>query len=360
MGYIRPLEEEDLPEIVRLYTMVFGIRTGSSPAALNSYFQEIFCRHPWCDMDIPSLVYHEKNGRIVGCLGVMPRRMSVNGRPLQAAITHHFMVEPGSRWTLAGVELLRKFFAGPQDLSLAEGGNVARKMMERFGGATSFLHSLRWTRPLRPSRYLLSFLKRRGLAAPFERALMPLCWAADAIAPLILRTPFSLSSPRLAGEELNEESLLWCVSEFSRSRSLRPEYDKDSVKWLLELLARKKSRGTVQKVVLRDSWGEIVGWYLYYLHRGDVSEVIQIGATQGAMSDLLDHLFFHAWQQGAIAVSGQLDAGALQAFSEKTCVFHHDSCSWILIHSKHPDVFEAMHRGDAFFTRLEGEWCIAF
>ena len=107
----------------------------------------------------------------------------------------------------------------------------------------------------------------------------------------------------------------------------------------------------------RDS-REIVGWYLYYLNPGGISEVVQIAARDGCFGATLDHLLYHAWQRGAVAVSGQLDPSEIQAFWGRSCVFHHDGASWVLVHARRPDVLEAIHRGDAFMTRLEGEWWI--
>ena len=33
---------------------------------------------------------------------------------------------------------------------------------------------------------------------------------------------------------------------------------------------------------------------------------------------------------------------------------------WTLVHAKQQDVCHALQRGDAFFSRLEGEWCLRF
>jgi len=71
-----------------------------------------------------------------------------------------------------------------------------------------------------------------------------------------------------------------------------------------------------------------------------------------------DHLFERAYRGGAVAVSGQMDPAAFQALAARRCMFHHDGISWFLIHSRDPEVLAAIHRGDAFLTRLEGEWCI--
>ncbi len=358
MGCVRPLVPEDIPRIAELYRSVFGPRNGVAPAQVASYLHEILFQNPWRDPELPSLTYEDGQGRIIGCLGVMPRRMSIAGVPIQAAISHSFMVEPTCRASLAGVELGKAFLAGRQDLSMAEGGDVSRRMMEGFGGSTALLFSLRWTRPLRPTRYVLSFLKRRRLPGSVAAALVPICYAADALGTFIRGGPLRLPAPRLAAEELQDGTLLGALGAVTWRRSLRPEYDAESLRWLLDLLGRKRSRGALQKVALRNASREIVGWYLYYLNPGGISEVVQIAARDGLFGTILDHLLYHAWHRGSVAVSGQLDPLEIQAFWERSCVFHHDGASWVLVHARRREVLEAIHRGDAFLTRLEGEWWI--
>jgi len=361
MSRVRPLVPDDVPQVEELYGAVFPPPVGSSSEGLRSALHEVFVAHPWRDDSLPSLVYEDQAGRIIGCLGVMPRPMSMSGRPIQAAISHTLMVERGSRSTLAGVALVKRFLSGPQDLSVAQGSSDAgRRISEGFGGSTSILYSIRWTRPLRPAHYGLALLKRRGLAAAFAGGLRPLCLAVDGIAPLIRRAPFHFPESRLSGEELDAESWRECVTASSCRRSLRPEYDADSSKWLLVQLAHKKGPGDLQGVVVRKSSREIAGGYLYYLKRGAICEVVQVAAARESMKEVLAHLFHHAWRAGAVAVSGQLDVMALEAFSEAGCVLRHDGGPGLLIHSRRPDVLNAVQRGDAFIGRLEAEWWIGW
>ena len=190
-------------------------------------------------------------------------------------------------------------------------------------------------------------------------AVTPVCAAADALAPLILGAPALLARPRLTGEDLGTDDLLECLSRVAAERSLRPAYDRESLNWLLDLLARKRDRGLFQRVAVRDAAGDVLGWYLFYLNRGGISEVVQIGARKPFVGEVLDHLFHHAWRGGAVAVSGQMDPAAFQALAARGAFFHHDGASWFLVHSRDPGVLAAIHRADAFLTRLEGEWCIA-
>jgi hypothetical protein len=321
---------------------------------------KIFFRHPWRDASLPSLIYEEDNGRIAGCLGVMPRPMLLNGRLIRAAISHHFMVEPDSRSTLAGLRLAKAFLAGPQDLSVADGGDASRKIWEGCGGTTSLLHSIHWTRLLRPTRYILSFLRRRGLPGAFAAILNPFCRLLDGLSRLIPQKPFRISKPAGLAGALDVETLLACLTQFSSGRSLQPVYDHPSLKWLLEVLDRKEGRGSFQKAVVRNTAKEIIGWYLYYLNPGGISEVVQIQAKPHDIHAVLDHLFYDAWRNGAAAVSGQLDPALFHALSDNYCLFHHGDASWVLTHSRRPELLQAIHNGDAFLTRLEGEWWIGF
>jgi hypothetical protein len=112
--------------------------------------------------------------------------------------------------------------------------------------------------------------------------------------------------------------------------------------------------------VVRNEWKETIGWYLYYGNSGGIGAVVQIGAKEGCAEEVLDHLSYHAKQRGLVAISGQVDPALFPALAGKDCLFHHDGGSWMLVHSRHPELLQAIHRGDAFLTRLDGEWWISF
>jgi hypothetical protein len=357
-GRVRAFEPDDLPRVVALYARVgLGVET-AAPPVLVAYLEEIFCRHPWPDEGLPSLVYEEVDGRITGCLGVMPRPMWLAGRPVRAVVTHNFIVDPGRRSTLAAIQLLQRYFAGAPELSLAESGPQSRAIWERLGGATSPLHSLRWTYPVRPGRYAAAFLKARGVPGPLALGLRALGPIVDAVADGVAGRRRGLE---VNGEELDADTLLACLTEFPRDRALRPAYDGPALKWLLEVLGRKHHLGTLRKVLVRDHAHDIAGWYLYYLKPGGVSEVVQIGARPGTVGVVLDHLFADARGQGAVALSGQLDPPFIGALSDRYCFFRRESAGpTMLVHARHPDLLQAILRGDAFLTRLEGEWWIPF
>lgn len=359
MSGVRPfVKEADLQSVAELHRLVFG--PGHNDAArgldrLENQLSEVFLQNPWRDDALPSLVYEDDDGAIIGFLGAIPRPMVMNGQRVKVAISSRFMVHPERRGRV-GLQLLKRFFSGAQDLSITEGNDLTRTMWEGRGGTTAGLYSIRWTRVLRPSRYVLSFLQRHGMRASLALALTPVCRAMDALAGRLGRWPFRPSVPSASGEELTRHTLLAGLSDVTRCRSLRPEYDEQSLQWLLELLAEKKGRGHLRKVLVRRAGQDAAGWYLYYANPGGISEVVQVAAKDGSMEDVLRHLFHDAWEHGAVAVSGQLDPASIQAFANEHCVLHGGRGSWTLAHSRRAELLEPLHRGDAFLTRLEGEW----
>src|SRR4051794_40734299 len=141
------------------------------------------------------------------------------------------MVDPRSRHTLVGIEMLRAFFAGPQDLSLAEGNDTSRQLWRALGGGVAALYSLRWTRPLRPLTYGLSLAARHGLTRRGAACLKPLCSLLD-------HAGRRLAGPRTGGaangitvEPLASRQLLDCIERFGRRVALRPRYTEATLAW---------------------------------------------------------------------------------------------------------------------------------
>jgi hypothetical protein len=371
MSSVRPFTKNDIPQVVKLFQKVFFNNGAPAPSTpkLDAYFEEMFFHNPCTDKraedgveeDISSLVYEGANGAIVGFIGIIPRRMLLNGRPIRMAASMHFMVEPDSRSSLAGVRLLKTFFSGPQDLSLTDSaGAVGRKVWEGLGGATALAYSINWMRLLRPSRYALRFLARKNpLFRLFAGLLRPLCPIVDAMASRAMSHRFGKPAASLHATELDRETLLAGVTQFPSSYALRPDYDPESLFWLLARADQLARPGGLRKIALRDDDGELVGWYLYELGADGVGEVLQVVGRKKSFGEVLDHLFYHSWRNGAIALSGRLDPKFAQEFSDKNCFFNCDG-PWTLTHSRNPEILQSIYQGDLFLTRLEGEWLMRY
>jgi hypothetical protein len=361
-GGIRPFAEKDIPQVARLHWTIF--RPGGrahSPAldAYHAYFTRVFLHNPTRDPQLSSLVYEEDGGRIVGFLGVVSRRMSMNGQPLRAAISSQFAVDPACRTGLVVARLARAFVDGPQDLSIADEANdVARRIWEGVGGTTSLLYSLHWLRPLRPARLALSFLRSRRPLAPVAWMAGPFARVVDGLATRIPPSHFHQAPPRVSAEDLDEETFLACRPGFAGEGSLRVEYDAPTYQWVLERAQQSSGGGHLEKIAIR-SERTILGWYIYRLDQGGIADVLQIAAQPSSIHDVLDHLFWQTWRQGALAVTGRLDPRFVQAFSDTYCLVHRRG-PWMLVTSKNPELLQPFLRGDAFISRLDGEWCLRF
>jgi hypothetical protein len=73
----------------------------------------------------------------------------------------------------------------------------------------------------------------------------------------------------------------------------------------------------------------------------------------------LQRLLVDAWRNGATAVRGRLDPRHAQELSDRHCWFRREG-AWTLVHSRHADLTAAIHQGNAFLSRLEGEWWLRF
>ncbi len=352
------MEDRDLPQVAALYERVMGLKDCQDRDHLRERLMRVFVDHPWRDARLPSRVYEEADGSIVGCLGVVPRPMMLNGKPVTAAISHSFLVQPSSRASLAALHLVRAFLAGPQDLAMCQGDDISRKLWEMTGGATSQIYSLCWTRPLKPTRYVLSFLKRRGLPAGAVAVLEPCCRVVDALTPHLGSTAFALSATAADGADMDGDALCESLPRITASRSLTPTYSAGTASWMLETLTVNPARGGLHKRIVRDG-KRLLGWYVYYLQSDGMAEVVQLAADDTTVDAILDHLFQQASADGAIAVSGQVDPMLFRALSGKRCVFHHENDSWMLVHARNAEIRDAINSGRAFISRMEGEWWIS-
>jgi len=359
---VRPLIERDIPEIADLYWKVLRGRKDATPPAVHSFLFELYFRNPWIDSSIPSLVYEEK-GRIAGFLGVIPRKMCYRGEPVRIAFGGNFVVHPDFRTTLAGLHLLRTYMAGPQDLSQTDSANdTSRALLERLGFTTVVPYSTYWVRLLRPVRsatYAIAHVAENALTSSLDFVLRPFSDIADRCAAKLSASPFRQVQSGLQATELDVETLLSGLSEFRQGYSLWPDYDADSLHWLFAFMQKMKGHGEdLRRVILRDDSGKIVGWYIYYRTRGGFGGVAQMGGERKRIKEILDHLFHDAWSYGVIALQGIVERNLLADFSEKNCFF---TCrgGWTVAYSRKPQLLEALNIGDAFLSRLDGEWCLA-
>jgi hypothetical protein len=354
MAVVRSLAAGDIPAVAHLFSRVYPRDQWSSHAECEGYFQQMFFANPWIDPRLPSWVAME-GARAVGFIGVMPRPMRLRGQAVQAAVVTQLMVEQDGRHGVVAAQLLRKALAGPQALTISDGANeTSRRMWEALGGLTSMLYSLQWRRLLRPAQ---STLQRAS--SPHGRAAAFFATPMAALADVC--NAYYRSLPRasdLIEEPLDAGALLDGLGHAARRVALSPDYDLASLAWLLDQVRAKRRHGELQACRLRLPGGAIAGWFLYYLN-GGTSKVLQLHAREDAEHAVMDHLFSHAWRGGASAIEGRMEPRLAHGLGRRRCLFHTSSV-YTLVHSRDATLLAAFARGDAFFSRLEGEWWMRF
>lgn len=162
----------------------------------------------------------------------------------------------------------------------------------------------------------------------------------------------------LRAEELDAGSLAAAMHEHRSAFVLRPQYDAAALEWLLAQVKAKRRHGPMQGCLLRESGGRVAGWFLYYLNRS-MSQVLQLGARRERVAAVLERLFEHARTRGAVAIQGRLEPHLAASLRGKRCLPQNRSIA-TLVHARDPSLLVPFFRGDALFTRLDGEWWTRF
>src|SRR5262249_24971839 len=215
MPGIRPFIKNDIPQVAELISKVLHERQGPAPQALQAHLDELFLQNPWIDPGIPSYVFEDSQSKLLGFFGIVPRQMSLRGKKIRLAFGSNFVLDPGSRATMAALQLVKAFLKGPQDVSITDSANESsRQLLRSLGFRVSPIYSLRWGRPLKPSQYALagaSKLKKSRSISAFATAVRPFCAIVDSVATKLSLSPFKQLEPKTVGEEIDVNGLLQCL-----------------------------------------------------------------------------------------------------------------------------------------------------
>lgn len=348
---VRALEREDLTQVAGLYELV--MRSGSKVPApgLAAYFERTLLDHPWADSEIPSLVYAEADGTIIGFIASHVRRFLLAGEPIRLACGGQLVADPEARRKAVGALVMQRYLAGPQDLTITDTASLAtHAMWPKLKGTEVPLGCISWTRLFRPLR----FATDRALSERGGRFAQPVWSALDAVTTRVTRSSRSRATADVVAEELTEGALVEAVETLAASLRLRPAYDEAFLRWLFAELSRVETYGTLVRTLLRDADGRALGWYVYYLRRGGTSHVLQVMADEHAVGSTLDHLLQHARAHGSAALRGRLEPRLLEPLGRRRCILRYEGGS--LVHSRSETILNAIAYGDSLLTRMDGEW----
>jgi hypothetical protein len=355
--HIRPATERDLEGVVALYLRAFPARAREQVDERTRHLRSVLFEHPWRGEGAHSLAYDE-GGELVGFLGVLPRPMTFRGRPALMAVSHHFMVDPARRGSLAGVSLMKEFLSGPQDLSLCEPqSEIVRKIWTGLRGTTDLLRGMVWTCWLRPARHAARALRLRGMPRPLAGLLGLAARPFDAAAASLSSSPFRIQAPPAPPEPLAPEALPDLLQELSADCALRPVYTSASMAWLVGLIAGQGQRGELRMSRVRGTGGESLGYYVWLARPDGTADLLQAAARKGAWPEVLRAVTFEAWKWGATALSGRMDPRYVEHMPDAA---RFQAGNRFLVHARDEELRRALQGPDLFLTRLESEWWIPF
>ncbi len=362
MSPIRPVTRDDIPGVCRLYESVFRSGTHDPPAQLLDYFERMFFDCPWADADIPPLVYEDPDGEIVGFIGSQVRRLRMDGRPIRLASIGPLAAAPKARGV--GALLSRRYLAGPQDITITDSATYEVLRMQMGLGGQALAHaSIGWTKVFRPGAATAYWVSHRDRWPALGRAIRfvaPALDAAartlDASAPGRLRHRARLVPPRPEAEAtpLTIDALLEQLGNAARTFRLYPDYDAAYLQWLFAALEEVDFHGAPVRHLIHDRNGRVAGWYVYFLARDGVAQVMQVAAPNGHADLVLDHLFWHAANEGAAAVQGRVEPALLGPLRRHWCLLSRAQLA--LVHTDDQVLLGLLGSPTSLLTRLEGEW----
>lgn len=288
---------------------------------------------------------------LTGFIGALPLRMAFVDTPLQAAICGPLMVEDHTEDPLAGARLLRAFLSGPQDLSLSETANeTSRVMWSRLRGRILPGYSLEWLRILRPAAFAAEAASQRFRFLRYGKLLSG---PFDAFAHRIMKTSIPEKPQGVNDCSIELDMLPPLIASCLKGYELRPDWDPSTLNGVLATASTKSTYGTMHSRVVKSRTGVPLGAYLFHGDYGETVRVLQIIASKGQESTVLDSLLYYANSIGAVAVRARSQPQLLEAMMIRRGMFFQRSST--VVHAGDPRVLEAFSKGDAFFNGLAGE-----
>lgn len=354
---IRAFEPEDAAAVASLWQYWFRGKTRSPDPGLVALVTRMYVDDPRFDPELRPLVAHDDDGGLLGFLGVTATPIVLDGRPGRLAGVFPSVVDPNAPTTVAAF-LLRRFLAGPQDLTLSDGGHAKfERIWELLGGRIMQLQSMRWVKLLRPGAVGLGGLAgRRRSVATLEPLLRPVVGGGDRVARALLRE--RIGAPASPGgytvEPLAPAGLAAAAPELLGRLRLRPDYREEHLAWQFSEMAKIVEQGEFRARLVRDGTGAPVGWYVYYLRPGGVSRVYDVEARQGAIDAVYSALFAEADAAGAGAIIGRLEP-RLRGVMHRLGALVHNGGSLQMVHSRDKGLVDDAELGRLAISRLQGE-----
>lgn len=354
MSEVRPLSADDIGAVTALYYRILRHSNASPPPALSAYFRAFYLDGPYRDPEIPALVHVTDNGRVNGFVGVHSVPYLLGERRLRAAFCGALMSEDHESDPLAGARLLKAFISGPQDVSLSETANViSETMWTKLRGKTIPGYSFEWFRVFRPAGFAAALA---GEKASLFKHIAPVARAIDG--RLSDKTSLGRFTPTpppagLTLEDADFTSFADAIRRLGANKQARPDWDNGYLDHVLANAVIKPAYGQTQMALVKTKSGEPIGAFLYHLKPGGIGRVLQVMATPGRLGPVLDLMFAHALENGAVGLRGRSSPELIEAATGRSMLMA--TISSTVIHTKEPEIAEAFLSGNCMLTGLAGE-----
>ena len=344
-----PCMAAHLPAVAAMFARTFRGRGTVATPSLQRTIARLFVERDAADADIPSLVHIDASGNLDGFLGVQVAPFDLAGTPVRVAFCGSLMAASPDTDPFVGAKLLRRFLAGPQDISASETANaISQSLWTRLRGTVLPDYSLEWMRVLRPAGFGLALA---GHAKPVLNRLLPLTRPADALARRL--GPFA---PPQAGPctdaEADEATIGALLERFSAGAVLRPDWAALDLGARLADARHKARYGEMQARVVRR--GETaIGLFIYHARPGGIAHVLELAAAPGQLPAVVDHLFAHAHARGLAGLRGRTRPDLLEVLLTRRCQFTHRAAT--VLASRDPAMMARIRSGRIVVNGLAGE-----
>jgi hypothetical protein len=347
---VRAFGPQDVPAVAGLFQRLFRDRRDDSPD-LRAYFRELFLTAGRIDPELPSYVFIDQTGEVVGFVGVILLVMTLGGRAIRAAVPTSLMVKDPRRHPFAAMSLLRAFLNGPQQLSLTDTASPeVRALWLRLGGATADAYGMDWWRILRPAGFAACRIGGGRLSPVLPALARAADQAFEAIAQS--RSRFQIEPAPARSEDVADPALIGLFAALTDRIALKPDWTSDGLPWRLEHAARRAGHGALFRRVVFVR-GKPVGCYLYNARDGEIARVIELVAQPSAYGVVLADLAAHARAAGAVALRGRTRPDLASALIQARCFYTHRLSA--LVHTREPEILAAVTSGNALLTGLSGD-----
>jgi hypothetical protein len=319
-------------------------------------FLKLCLDHPWADARFSSLLSEDRDGRANGVLSVMNRAFLLGEEPINAAVSYELFVDPLARGSLCGVQLLKQFLNGEQDLSLADVANdKTRQIWTRLGGRVLSVYGMTWMAVLEPCRFATALVLKGSTLGKLAR---PVARVVDRVARKFGTVDSDVDIAGLAGEPLTRSHMVEFADELMSHHDVRLVYDEAGVDWLWNRFNYvSPGAGPSRQTLVRDASGTPIGWYIYQWKPGLAARISQIVARRNAEPKVVAHLMQTLQRCGAPGAIGRVQPDLLQTLQDVGCLFRRRSRN-VLVHSRREDVLDAFDIGKAFLSMLDGEGAV--